>query len=74
MTLDSARLVTRALVLGTPLAWAAWDAYAYARFGREATESHLIWTANLRDPYLSLGMLLAGAFLAWHFWLGPPSR
>jgi hypothetical protein len=69
MSLATAQLITRILVLGTPLVWIAWDLYVFATFGTSATESHLIWTAYLAHRWIALLLGVAMVTLFWHLFL-----
>jgi hypothetical protein len=75
MTLDTAKAITRYLVLGTGIAvpsiWIIWDLYAYFMFGRDATESHYLYEGSQSDPWIFLGIFIAVALLAWHLFVGP---
>ena len=69
MGLETARIVTRAIVLLTVIAWAGWDCFAVLRFGRPASISHLMWELHLGYRGFSLAVMLVATFLAWHFWM-----
>jgi hypothetical protein len=68
MTLDQAKLITRTLVIATPIVWIAWDLVARIYFGDGATESVYIRSLG-RDRWFSLGFGLLGIGLYWHFFL-----
>lgn len=64
-------LITRVLVIGTPLLWLAWDAFAMARFGAVATESDYIASIQAHHNRFALALILAAGALYWHFFLEP---
>ena len=69
MTEPQAYLVTRALVIGTPLAWICWDTFVMFAFGRKITISYCFWDAYLAWRFFPLALGLVGVGLYWHFFL-----
>lgn len=77
MTLETARQISRWIVLGPTLAVAAalplvlaWDLYADLRFGRGATISHFVYESSQRRPWPVYAVALALAYLFCHFFVG----
>jgi len=58
------QVVTRLIVLITPIIWIAWDFYAYYSGGNAATESIFIWRNSYHAPGIAflVGVLCGHLF------------
>ena len=62
------QVVTRILVLLTPLIWIAWDVYTYFSLGNASTESATIFRYSVRAPGIAFlcGVLCGHFFFQMH--------